>query len=188
MVVIAVILIFALGGSGSKHGTAPQTNAVAHVSSSAAPPAATASTTTQTPVAAPAVTSQGNTTTATGGTATGTTSTPDPTAQVASVEGILSLAATGRQALANGDIKATIANRRSVLAQLNAFQPDAQLAPSVAALKAAETFSLHADTTCGLSCPASVDQQSTNLKTAFLATFNPIASQYAGRTYTPGQI
>ena len=61
-------------------------------------------------------------------------------AQLASVESILDLAGVGRQALAGGNLTAAIANRRQVLQQLNGLQPDAQLAPSVAALKAAETF------------------------------------------------
>ena len=185
--VVAGILVLVLTGGGSKHGPSPLAKNVAHKSSSAAPPAATATSTAQAPPPTTATTQAGATTETT---VTGTNATPvsDPTTQVASLEAILNLAATGRQALATGDIAATIANRRSVLAQLDAFQPDAELAPSVAALKAAESFSLHADTTCGLNCPASINQHSTDLKQAFLAMFNPIATKYGSATYTAGQI
>jgi RNA polymerase subunit RPABC4/transcription elongation factor Spt4 len=184
VLVIAVVLVVALGGGGSKHGQTASVNTVAHVTSTVAPPAS-ATTKSQAPAAVSTATTETSTTTAT---STGTTTGSNTVAQVAGLEAILSLAATGRQALANGNITATIANRRLVLAQLNTFQADTQLAPSVAALKAAETFSLHADTTCGLNCPAAINQNSTNLKTAFLAMFNPIATQYGARTYSPGEI
>jgi hypothetical protein len=195
--VLAGILVLVLTSGGAKQGPAPLAKSVARTSSTVTPPAANASSTAQAPPLTTATaqapplttaTAQAGVTTAT--TVTGTTSTPvsNPITQVADLEAILRLAATGRLALANGDITATIANRRSVLTKLDAFHPGAALAPSVAALKAAESFSLYADTTCGLHCSASINQHSTDLKQAFLATFNPIATKYNSATYTAGQI
>lgn len=67
-----------------------------------------------------------------------------------------------------------------------ALHPGSELSATVQALKAAESYSLHADTTCGLNCPASINQQSTGLKRAFLAMFNPIAARYGAPTHTVG--
>ena len=90
------------------------------------------------------------------GTRTGTTLAAQTTTQLATFDSILNLAETGRQALANGDITTTIANRRTGLQELDALQPDSELSASVQALKAAESDSLQADTTCGLNCSVSV--------------------------------
>ena len=185
--VLAGVLVLVLTAGGSKHGPSPSAKNVAHTSSTVAPPAASATSTAQAPRLTTATT-QAEATTETTVTGTNTTPVSDPTTQIHSLEAILSLAATGRQTLANGDVTAAIANRRSVLARLDAFRPDAELAPSVGALKAAESFSLYADTTCGRNCPASINQHSTNLKQAFLAMFNPIATKYRSAKYTAGQI
>jgi RNA polymerase subunit RPABC4/transcription elongation factor Spt4 len=197
LVLAGILVVVLTAGGSSKHGPSPLAKSVAHTSSTVAPPAATATATgqaapltTSTAQAAPLTTATTQAAATTETRATGTTTTPvsNPITQVASLEAILSLAARGRQALANGDITATIANRRSVLARLDAFHPDAELAASVAALKAAESFSLYADTTCGRNCAASINQHSTDLKQTFLARFNPIATKYGSATYTAGQI
>ena len=127
-------------------------------------------------------------TTATTATTTANGGSAQTLTQLAGLDAILNFAGNGRQALANGDLNAAIANRRSVLQQLAAFKPDAEFASSVQALQAAESFSLHADTTCGLSCSSSINQHSTDLKEAFLSIFNPIAARYGTRTYAAGQI
>jgi hypothetical protein len=110
------------------------------------------------------------------------------TGQLANLESILSLAARGRRVLAKGDLAAAIANRRAVLQQLRALHPDSELAPSVDALQAAETYSLHADTTCGLSCSPSIDARATQLKQAFLAIFNPVAIRHNVPRYAANKI
>jgi hypothetical protein len=74
-----------------------------------------------------------------------------------------------------------------VVQQLAALRPDAEFAPSVRALQAAESYSLHNDTTCGLSCSSSINQHSTDLKQVFLAIFNPEATKYGAATYRAGQ-
>lgn len=108
--------------------------------------------------------------------------------QLASLESILRLAARGRQALANGDITAAIANRRTVLHELGALHPDSELSPSVRTLQAAESYSLHGDTTCGLSCSSGVDARATQLKRTFLAIFNPIAILHSVPTFAANDI
>ncbi len=173
MLIVAAVLVLALGGNNSKHVATASKHAT---KSAGAAPAATS--TTQTPAVAAVTTT----------TSSATNVAAQTTTQLATVDSILKLAENGRQALANGDITATIANRRTVLQELNALKPDSQLAPSVQALKVAESYSLHADTTCGLNCSVSVDQGATRLKQAFLATFNPIAARYNTPTYTAGQI
>ncbi len=179
VLVVAVVLVFALGGQSSKHPAAPPK----HATKPAAAAAPAASPSGSLP-AQPPTTTAGTST----GTSTGATLAAQTTTQLATLDSILSLAETGRQALANGDITATIANRRTLLQELDALQPDSELSASVQALKAAESYSLHADTTCGLSCSVSVDQGATRLKQAFLALFNPIATRYNTPTYTAGEI
>jgi RNA polymerase subunit RPABC4/transcription elongation factor Spt4 len=171
--VVAAVLVFALGGNNSKHVATGSKHAT---KSAAAAPIATS--TTQTPAAGAATTT----------TSSATNVAAQTTQQLATVDSILKLAENGRQALANGDINAAIANRRSVLAEIGALHPNSELVPSVRALQAAEAYSLHADTTCGLSCSASIDQQATRLKNAFLAIFNPIAARYNTPTYAAGEI
>lgn len=175
----AAVIVFALGGHGSKHAAAPLKHATkpAATAAPATPPAAAS---TAQPLTAAAGTSTG--------TSTGATLAAQTTTQLATLDSILNLAETGRQALANGEITTTIANRRTVLQELDALQPDSELSASVQALKAAESYSLHADTTCGLSCSVSIDQGATRLKQAFLAIFNPIAARYHTPTYTAGEI
>jgi len=180
--VAAVGLVLALGGHSSRHATgalqrATKPPAASRAAASVTSPAASA---TAQPTTAAAATNTG--------TSTGATLAAETTTQLATLDSILNLAETGRQALANGDITATIANRRTVLQELDALQPDSELSASVQALKAAESYSLHADTTCGLSCSVSVDQGATRLKQAFLAIFNPIAARYNTPSYTAGQI
>lgn len=180
LLVIAAVVVFALSGNSPKHTA---TAKLATKPAAAVPAAA--------PVTSPAATSTAQTSApATGatGASTGTTPTSQTPSQLASLDSILNLAETGRQALTNGDITATIANRRTVLQELDALQPDSQLSASVQALKAAESYSLHADTTCGLNCSVSVDQGATRLKQAFLAIFNPIAARYGTQTYAAGEI
>jgi hypothetical protein len=179
VLVVAAVVIFALGGHSSKHAAAPPKHATK--------PAATAA-----PVTSPAGSPPAQPPTTTAGTSTGTSTGTPPaaqtTTQLATLDSILNIAATGRQALANGDITATIANRRTVLQELDALQPDSELSASVQALKAAESYSLHADTTCGLNCSVTIDQRATRLKQAFLAIFNPIATRYGAQTYAAGEI
>ena len=179
MVGVAVAIVFALGGHSSKHAAQPPKHAT-KPAATAAPATPTAAASTAQPPTAAAGTSTG--------TSTGATLAAQTTTQLASLDSILNLAKTGRQALANGDITATIANRRTVLQELDALQPNSELSASVQALKAAESYSLHADTTCGLSCSVSVDQHSTQLKQAFVAIFNPIAARYGTQTYAAGEI
>jgi hypothetical protein len=122
-------------------------------------------------------------------TTTMTTTHANPTvSQLGTFESILKQAESGRQALANGDVTAAIANRRSVVQRLTALRSAAQLAPAVRALRAAESYSLHADTACGRTCPAGVDQRATQLKRAFLAIFNPLAARSGTATYAAGEI
>lgn len=188
---VAVAAVFLLGGQSSRHPAAAPEHATKPAAAAASPAASVTSpapeSTAQPPTAATG-TSTGTTAGTSTGTSTGTALAAQTTAQLATLESILNLAETGRQALANGDITATIANRRTVLQELGAFQPDSELFASVQALKAAESYSLHADTTCGLNCSATVDQGATSLKQAFLAIFNPIATRYNTPTYTAGQI
>jgi hypothetical protein len=172
LLVAAAVLVLALGGNSSKHAAAGATHltkpaAVAPSASTPQPPPAAAGTTR---------------------TSTGTTSSAQTASQLASLESILNLAGSGRQSLANGDITAAIANRRSVLQELGAFHPNPELSASVRALQAAERYSLQADTTCGLSCSSSIDKRATQLKQAFLAIFNPVAARYNTPTYTAGEI
>ncbi len=86
----------------AKHATKPAATAAP-----ATPPAAASN-------AQPPTAAAGTST----GTSTGTTLAAQTTTQLATLESILNLAETGRQALANGDITATIANRRTVLEEL----------------------------------------------------------------------
>ena len=179
VLVVAAVVVFALGGHSSKHAAAPPKHATKPAASAARATSPAGSPTAQ----APAATAGTST-----GTSTGATLAAQTTTQLATLDSILNLAQTGREALANGDITATIANRRTVLQELAASRPDSELSASVQALKAAESYSLHADTTCGLNCSVSVDQGATRLKQAFLAIFNPIATRYNTPTYTAGQL
>jgi hypothetical protein len=177
VLVVAAVLVLTVGGNNSKHVATASKHATKPATKPAAATPATTSTT-QTPAAVAATTT----------TSSATNVAAQTTTQLATVDSILKLAENGRQALANGDITATIANRRTVLQELNALKPGSQLSASVQALKAAESYSLHADTTCGLNCSVTIDQGATRLKQAFLTIFNPIAARYNTPTYTAGQI
>ena len=186
LLVIAVGLVLALAGNSSKPtATTKQTRAAAAGTTSGSAQTIAPATTSAT---APSTTAPGVST----ATATGTTTSaalPGETAnELASLDSILNLAEAGRRSLANGDITATIANRREVLQQLGALHPNSELSASVQALDVAESFSLQADTTCGLSCPPSTNARSTQLKKAFVAIFDPIATRYGTPTYAADQI
>ncbi len=172
LLVAAAVLALALGSNSSKPAAAGPTHPTRPAT--VAPAASTPQ-----PSAAPAGTT---------GASTDTTSSVQTTGQLASLDSILNLARSGRQSLANGDITAAIANRRSVLQELGALHPDPELSASVRALQAAERYSLQADTTCGLNCSASIDKRATQLKQAFLAIFNPVAMRHNTPAYTAGQI
>ena len=176
LVVAAAVVLAVLGHSSKLPARAKQATpaATAPAVASATAPAATAQ-----PSSAGAETI---------GTSTGTSLPAQTTSQLASLDSILNLAEIGRQSLANGDMTAAIANRSKVLQELGALHPDSELSASVRALQAAEIYSLHADTTCGLSCSASIDARATHLKQGFLAIFNPVATRHNTRTYTAGEV
>jgi hypothetical protein len=109
---------------------------------------------------------------------------------VADLSRELDLAGEGRARAVAGDWEAAIANRRQVLAELEARQFDPRLDEHVNLLSAALDYSLAADyahSACDpfAECPAAdrYDSLATSVKQRFLAAFNELSMRYGGRQY-----
>jgi len=128
-------------------------------------------------------------------TATATAQAPaKPTAlkvQVQSLDRLLKFSEQGRAAAVNGDIKAAIANRTKLLADLQALQKqatDAKLKAAVTSFTAAIRESLRQNKTCGEKCPASALNKVGKLKQQTVDEANPLLRRFGSRAYRSTQI
>jgi len=175
VLVVAAVVVFALGGHSTKHAAAPPKHATKPAAPSLLLP--------------PRLAQPPNTTAGTSiGTSTGTPPAAQTTTQLAALDSILNLAETGRQALADGDITTTIANRRTVLQELDALQPESELSASVQALKGGRKLFAARRHDVRTELFSQRRPGATRLKQAFLDIFNPIATRYNTPTYTAGEI
>jgi hypothetical protein len=108
------------------------------------------------------------------------------------MESILAVAGQGRGLIGQGDFNGAIANRRAVLRLLAGLgSVPADLRPSVAALRAAESASLAADDSlrsCGAGCSQAANDTATALKRRFTDLYDPLAMRYGTATFSPDQI
>jgi hypothetical protein len=117
-----------------------------------------------------------------------------PTLQdgVSQIAGVLDLSEQGRTLTINGQYSAAIANRQQVLDRVDALKLAPQLERSRTLLRQAVEASLRADqaliqcTTCAGTLAA--NKRATALKQRFVTEFNPFASRYLQRSFSPDSL
>jgi len=119
------------------------------------------------------------------------TVTPQLRADVNEFQQILSDSAEGRRLAQNGQYKIAADNRSLLLNQIDAMDPHPDLAQAHTQLRNAMEASLqanleHAD--CGCPDEQPSDAAASRFKQQFVETFNPIASDILGRSYSADDI
>jgi hypothetical protein len=110
---------------------------------------------------------------------------------VLAVGSVLAFGGRGRSAARRGDWAGALRNREATLARLDRIRAGGALAGPAGFLRAALRASIRADrlrVRCGCGAENAQDVAATELKTRFLAGFNPLASRYLRRTYAEPDI
>jgi serine/threonine protein kinase len=111
---------------------------------------------------------------------------------VTQISSILDLSQQGRTLTINGQYSAAIANRQKVLDRIDGLTLASQLEPSRRLLRRAVQASLQADqallqcTTCASTQAA--NKRATDLKQQFVIAFNPYATRYLRRSFSPDSL